>query len=261
MYSRFLSLLLLAGMVWGAAAVPAPAAGPPPRKAGAKSQRSTLDTVLQRTVGDWRWPEIVEMVWAIANGSEMGPGEGWFHPSQSRYGWDWLATRYDADKNGRITRAEFQGPAELFDRLDRDHDGVLTVDDFDWSDRSPFLRQLRMTAQWFRGIDTNSNGRISREEWEAFFTRAAKGKNHLSREDLREALNPPQPAKSGGDEPSPLVLIRGLLSGELGSLWEGPGISQKAPDFALQTQDGKRQVRLSDFRGKKPVVLIFGSFT
>jgi peroxiredoxin len=42
---------------------------------------------------------------------------------------------------------------------------------------------------------------------------------------------------------------------------EGPAINQQAPDFILRTQDGKRQVRLSDFRGKKPVVLVFGSFT
>ena len=101
---------------------------------------------------------------------------------------------------------------------------------------------------------------LSREEWEAFFTRAAKGKNHLTREDLREALNP-LPAPSGPDEPSPLVLILGLLSGELGSLWEGPRINQKAPDFALETQDGKGRIRLADFLGQKPVVLVFGSFT
>lgn len=34
-----------------------------------------------------------------------------------------------------------------------------------------------------------------------------------------------------------------------------------APDFSLRTLDGKGTVRLSDFRGKKPVVLIFGSYT
>ncbi len=34
-----------------------------------------------------------------------------------------------------------------------------------------------------------------------------------------------------------------------------------APDFALQTLDGKSMVRLSGFRGRMPVVLIFGSYT
>ena len=260
MHRRFMSFALVAGLIWSTVAVLSPAADSPARRERAAPASSALETALRRTVGDWHWPEIVEMIWAIANGSEMGPGEGWFHPAQSRFGWDWLAARYDADKNGRITREEFQGPAELFDRLDRDHDGALTADDFDWSDRSPFLRQVGATGQWFRCIDANSNGRLSREEWESFFTRAAKGKNHHTREDLREALNP-LPAPSGPDEPSPLVLILGLLSGELGSLWEGPRIDQKAPDFALETQDGKGRIRLADFLGQKPVVLVFGSFT
>ena len=34
-----------------------------------------------------------------------------------------------------------------------------------------------------------------------------------------------------------------------------------APDFHLKTKDGKREIALSEFKGKKPVVLIFGSYT
>jgi thiol-disulfide isomerase/thioredoxin len=34
-----------------------------------------------------------------------------------------------------------------------------------------------------------------------------------------------------------------------------------APDFTLQSPDGKHSTKLSDFRSKKPVVLIFGSYT
>jgi hypothetical protein len=34
-----------------------------------------------------------------------------------------------------------------------------------------------------------------------------------------------------------------------------------APDFQLHTVDRKKRVRLSAFRGVKPVVLIFGSYT
>ena len=36
---------------------------------------------------------------------------------------------------------------------------------------------------------------------------------------------------------------------------------QVAPDFQLETVDGKRKVRLSSFKKKKPVALIFGSYT
>ena len=34
-----------------------------------------------------------------------------------------------------------------------------------------------------------------------------------------------------------------------------------APDFDLVTQDTKSRVRLASFRGREPVVLIFGSYT
>ena len=34
-----------------------------------------------------------------------------------------------------------------------------------------------------------------------------------------------------------------------------------APDFALKSLDGESETKLSDFRGKKPVVLFFGSYT
>jgi hypothetical protein len=38
-------------------------------------------------------------------------------------------------------------------------------------------------------------------------------------------------------------------------------VGDPAPDFTLITRDGKAKVTLSDYRGKKPVVLIFGSYT
>ena len=40
-----------------------------------------------------------------------------------------------------------------------------------------------------------------------------------------------------------------------------PQVGQVAPDFELKSPDGKQTVRLSSFRGGKPVVLIFGSHT
>jgi tetratricopeptide (TPR) repeat protein len=41
----------------------------------------------------------------------------------------------------------------------------------------------------------------------------------------------------------------------------GPTIHAMAPDFELADAAGKNNVRLSDFRGKSPVVLVFGSYT
>jgi len=38
-------------------------------------------------------------------------------------------------------------------------------------------------------------------------------------------------------------------------------VGDAAPDFSLPTFDHKENVRLSSFRGEKPVVLVFGSYT
>jgi hypothetical protein len=40
-----------------------------------------------------------------------------------------------------------------------------------------------------------------------------------------------------------------------------PKVGEMAPDFALQDPSGEEQIRLSDFRGKRPVALVFGSYT
>ena len=242
--------------------LPCRAADPPP-----KAQRSWLNPLRYR---DWTYQQVrrvtdsegLEMVRAILGGSQMGPGEGWFHPGQSRYSWAWLEENFDADTDGKITRKEFPGDDVLFARLDRNHDGVLTKDDFDWSESSAYNRQSGMIRGMFSMFDANSNGRISKEEWDEFFKKAAKGKDHLTPDDLRDIVLPyMQPSKDSGGGPSPYILFKGLFAGELGSFHEGPAIGDRAPDFRLKTHDGKQEMTLGQFRGKKPVVLVFGSFT
>lgn len=240
------------------------AAPPAQRVAPDGTDLVTCGTELVHSLSRCRTPEIVEMLWALAGGSSLGPGQGWFHAGQSRYNWQWLAGRCGAGKAGRITRGQFQGPAEWFDRLDRDHDGVLTAADFDWAGQSSMLQQNRPTDVWFFLMDRDSNGRISRAEWDTFFRTAAKGKKYLTPDDLRQALTltpPSRTARAAPAGPSPEVLLRGFLTGELGSFREGPAIDEKAPDFSLPTHDGKESYSLAQSRGKKPVVLIFGSFT
>lgn len=38
-------------------------------------------------------------------------------------------------------------------------------------------------------------------------------------------------------------------------------VGDLAPDFELNVRGGERKVRLSSFRGRKPVALVFGSYT
>ena len=45
------------------------------------------------------------------------------------------------------------------------------------------------------------------------------------------------------------------------TLEEFAKLGEFAPDFTLITQHGKDKVSLSNYRDKRPVVLIFGSYT
>jgi len=40
-----------------------------------------------------------------------------------------------------------------------------------------------------------------------------------------------------------------------------PKVGALAPDFTLSDTSGTESITLSDFRGKKPVALVFGSYT
>ena len=40
-----------------------------------------------------------------------------------------------------------------------------------------------------------------------------------------------------------------------------PKVGELAPDFELQDPSGRMRMRLSDFRGRRPVALVFGSYT
>jgi hypothetical protein len=205
--------------------------------------------------------EYLDTLKLILRGEDMGPGKGWFHPSQGRYSWAWLAGRHGIKPSEPLPREKFRGPADLFDRLDRDRDGALKAEDFDWSDTAPFMRQMGQARQLLRPADGDRDGKLSRKEWDAMFEKAAAGKDHLTDEDLRFLLAPPRPAGPPPKGPDGVVLLKGLLAGEIGSPFEGPAVGGPAPDFTLPTADGLGKVTLSSFRGKAPVVLIFGSFT
>lgn len=63
--------------------------------------------------------------------------------------------------------------------------------------------------------------------------------------------------------------LAGLPDAERGELMQfildrearAPRAGEQAPDFELPRLDGTGTVRLSSFRGVRPVALIFGSFT
>jgi thiol-disulfide isomerase/thioredoxin len=90
------------------------------------------------------------MFLAILRGSRMEAGEGWFHPGQTRYDWNRLATGCDLNRDGWVTSKEFAGPADLFRRLDRNENGLIAAEDLDWSDPPPlFDASLELPRTWW----------------------------------------------------------------------------------------------------------------
>ena len=52
-----------------------------------------------------------------------------------------------------------------------------------------------------------------------------------------------------------------LMKRQMGLNKLAPKAGDLAPDFTLSDISGTESITLSDFRGKKPVALVFGSFT
>jgi len=62
--------------------------------------------------------------------------------------------RMDTDQDGKISRDEWKGPADMFDKIDKNHDGYIT------SDERPRGRRFDMNQ-----MDANHDGQISKDEW------------------------------------------------------------------------------------------------
>jgi hypothetical protein len=235
---------------------------------GPAQLRMWLEAMIQAPVVEYfgsTFPrsEALRMLLTVQRGEKLGPGRGWYDPSRHSLDWQWLATRFDADADGSILPEELKGGAEFFAVLDRDKDGAVTRDDLDWSQTSPWVRNDALSLRFLRMMDANGNGRVTEQEWLALFRKMAKDRDHFNAEDMRYAFIASDRDRGGvkGKRAFKEHWLRCLVEGDLGSPFEGPRPGQLAPDFTLPTPDGKKQITLSDARGKKPVVLIFGSFT
>lgn len=245
-----------------AAAKPAGTPAPPPEAPVVPAESELTLSAIEKAYEGTLPPESVKMLLAITRGSKMGPGEGWFGPADSRYSWKWLAERHGLSETDSIPADKFQGTELWFARLDRDKDGRITADDFDWSEKNPWVQQSYIVNRLFRKIETNGDGRLTRDEWMKFFDKAAGGQDFMVTENFRDALLGGNPgAFMAGDAPTKEMLIRGLFAGEVGSLNEGPKLDAQAPDFSLKTHDGQETIHLAELIGKKPVVITFGNFT
>jgi hypothetical protein len=220
---------------------------------------------------DWpQRPEWAEMALAVMRGQAMMPGRGWWRASEKKYGWTWLKRKYDKNSDNVVQRDEFQDSSPAgdlyFKRLDRDLDGKLSTADFDVSifqGDNPAAAKTRMSEFLLFHFDTDSNGQVTQTELADFFKRADQEKSaFLTTEDLLEALDDGGSRESSGESfPSIPEQLKMFLAGQMGWFEEGPKLGDLAPDFKLSTHDNGRTIGLADSKDKKPIVLIFGSFT
>lgn len=231
---------------------------PPPLSAEARQVAAKLKDELAEGT------EARKMLDAILNGSRMGPGDGWFQSERriTRFTWDVLKSRYDKDQDGIISREEFPGLDADFQRLDRQPPTGITPEDLDWT---PHALAASPGLLLFMKLDTDSSGKVTREEFLAFYDQLDREhRGFVSLDDLRHELNPPSSStggRSAATGPSREVLLNGLLKQEIGAWNSGPAVDEAAPDFTLRLQDGTDRITLSDELKQKPVVLIFGNFT
>ena len=254
--------LLMFHLAWSTAAL---AAADDPRKSPVtpvEAHQREAAEVAEALRESWPdHPEWIDMLTSILEDEPMSPRFGWFRTavSQTRFDWNTTRQRFDRDGNGQIARQEFGGDGEDFARLDRNHDGVLTSADFDFSGSSLAVSPGSLV---FSRMDRDSNGKVTRQELDAFFRTAdSDGLGFLSLSDLQATFTPPPRPPTGSGRPSKATLVRGLFRHEIGSLEHGPRLDESAPDFALKTNDGKAEVTLSKLIGPRPVVLVFGNFT
>ncbi len=210
--------------------------------------------------------------------------------------WDRLASTYDSDGDGRITPQEHGRDPQAFARLDQDGDGCLEASDFQAGDDGIQLllaqillgrylqdddRPEELTAEElesaFAAYDGDGDAALTREEFELQCDERSAGSRALivsmdlglQGEEAFAALA--AAIDRGGDgalDYDELMAFHGrfLSSGRLPEQLfllgrDAVGEGELAPDFALEPARGEGVVRLSSFRGSRPVALIFGSYT
>ena len=149
---------------------------------------------------------------------------------------------FDANNDGRVSRDEFAGPMQAFDRMDSDADGFLTRDEVH-SFRGPFgpgprgaLGPANAGPGLLMRIDGDANGNVSFQEWTDFFKEADENADGVLQSEEWQAAVRRQTVKDNA-----------------------PAVGSKAPAVKARRLQSSREVDLA--APKRTTVLVFGSYT
>ncbi len=142
--------------------------------------------------------------------------------------WEFLADKYDANGDGTITKTEYTGPEERWKQLDRDGSGAIDK------------------------AEIEERGRAKR-------AKPGKKRPVAPKQGKKAPLFELEVLEDLGDLPKPGEEEVGE-QGEPGQ--KGKDKKEKDGDREEAEKPAKpRTIALADFRGEKPVALVFGSYT
>lgn len=225
--------------------------------------------------------------------------------------WKHLASRYDKDRDGKITKEEYNRGPEKFETWDSDGDGVITRRDLEnrgprqganrnrpnradnRANRGNPASDLVLGRHVVRPADLDKDDKVTETEWAAFVKKLDCNEDGLvSGEELNLSYRRFRMVKTAIDanrdgdvqvQEVAAIFVRldrdknkELSAQEIGGGGNRraagnqagvPQPGQMAPDFDLPLAEQPRgasqpvTIKLSSFAGKKPVALIFGSYT
>ena len=164
--------------------------------------------------------------------------------------------RIDANGDGKLSKAELEkvsGGLTALRRRPAAESPKAPADTPKPAESAPEKPAADQTQDvLFRLLDTDKDGKLSKEELENAVRLLQRDKNKDGKLDLSELLTSKDGRRRG-------EVITPAAKGERQQ--DQLRVGDEAPDFTLPDKTGKREIALSSFRDQKPVVLIFASYT
>jgi len=239
-------------------------------------------------------PAVLTIMLVCQTATAQRPGGGLGPPSGFSRAFP-LMRALDADGDGTISKEEINGAVKALKMLDKDGNGKLTANELRpqfggvprrggfgertggrfgagqlvermmESDSNGDKKISKSEApdrlkERFDRVDSNSDGFVDEAELKAMTERFG-GQRRPNRPGDRRPSRPgngeDRPSRPNADNSAPRERAASGRRREGEITTEG----KPAPDFKLKTVDGKHEAQLASFKGKKPVALLFGSYT